>query len=527
MEPRTVTPAEDVHLFRDEHLAQLAARGITVADAQGQLRLLRRPPPPIVLDRACTVGDGIRRLDAAAHEPLVARGDDAAAQGRVAKFVPASGAATRMFKDIIALSDSDEPPSASPAGREFFARLDDFPFAEELRQKSRLAGPIASEAEERLLLRTLLETMRYAELPKALIPFHRAERPRTAFEEHLLEATRYVRALDGTTRIHFTVTPDFAHAFESLLAILRPAIEAERPGTSLDVGFSVQDPSTDTLSLGGDGQPFCASDGSLLFRPAGHGALLQNLQALGGDLVVLKNIDNVLPDEVSAQTVRWKRLLIGHLAALQDEVFRHLAASDDAAVSEETLAAALDFACRQFARTPSEKLRSRDDRRRFVHDALNRPLRVCGVVKNDGEPGGAPFWVRAPDGTLSIQIVEASQVNASDETQARIFRTSTHFNPVDIVAGLRRYTGEPFDLSAFVDPATAFVSRKTYEGRPLAALERPGLWNGSMALWNTVCVEVPAATFAPVKTVFDLLRPEHQRSGVDGGSGVVHTEERS
>jgi hypothetical protein len=378
------------------------------------------------------------------------------------KFVPASGAATRMFKDLIAALANEAPPSATEAGGTFFDRLDEFPFAAELRRRAHLTGSIASEAQERQVLTTLLEDMRYATLPKALIAFHRVSGVvRTAFEDHLLEATRYARAADGTTRVHFTVPPEFRDEFIALLARVRSGIE-RATGTSLDVIFSEQHPSTDTIAAASDGAPFRNADGSLLFRPAGHGALLRNLQHLDADLVVIKNIDNVLPFEASAEVVRWKQLLIGYLLQL------------------------------------------------LANEAPDRPVRVCGVVRNEGEPGGAPFWVRDATGHVTSQIVESSQVDLTDAAQRGIFESSTHFNPVDVVCAIRKPDGTMHDLSAFVDPSAVFLSKKSHEGRDLIALERPGLWNGAMARWRTVFVEVPAATFAPVKTVFDLLRPQHQ-----------------
>jgi len=450
-------------VFTDQDLTQLRQRGITPEEAESQILLLRHAPRPVVLERPCTVGDGIVQLAASAHDDLLHAGRQAAAAGRVQKFVPASGAATRMFKDLIGALACDGPPSAVPAVRAFFERLDDYPFAELLRHQAGITGAVASEGDERTLLRTLLQTMRYAELPKALIPFHRHPVLRTAFEEQLLDGLRYTRSQAGVARTHFTVAPEFRADFARLLAEVAPRVAtATTDQATLAVDFSEQHPSTDTLAATLDGEPFRTADGALLFRPAGHGAMLTNLEALDGDVVVIKNIDNVLPFERSDEATRWKQLLIGYL------VGRHAASDDD------------------------------------------RPLRVCGVVKNDGEPGGAPFWVMHEDGRRSMQIVEASQVNLDDPTQRQIFESSTHFNPVDIVCALRSKNGRPFDLEAFVDPSAVFLSTKSYEGRDLVALERPGLWNGAMAWWNTIFVEVPASTFAPVKTVFDLLRPEHQ-----------------
>ncbi len=449
-------------MFSEQDVTQLRQRGITAEDAAEQMRLLRQSPRPVVLDRPCTVGDGIVQLDPSQHDELLQIGRRAAAEGRVQKFVPASGAATRMFKDLIAALAADPPPSSSAVVRAFFERLDDYPFAELLRRRAGISGPISSEQDERTVLRTLLHDLRYADLPKALIPFHRHPMLRTAFEEHLLEGLRYTRSTDGAARTHFTVAPEFRQDFERQLDAVAPRVAAAIEPSMLAVSFSEQHPATDTLAATPGGEPFRSADGTLLLRPAGHGALLRNLQALSGDIVVIKNIDNVLPFERSDEVVHWKQLLIGALV-------RGHAGTD--------------------------------------HD---RPLRVCGVVKNEGEPGGAPFWVVDDDGRRSMQIVEASQVDLDDAAQRRIFESSTHFNPVDIVCSVQMPDGTPFDLQGFVDPSAVFLSRKSHEGQDLLALERPGLWNGAMAGWHTLFIEVPAATFAPVKTVFDLLRPEHQ-----------------
>jgi hypothetical protein len=496
--------------FTEADRAQLAARGIAVEEAERQLRLLRDRPRPIRLDRPCVLGDGIARIDPAARDRLLDLARTVAANGRVQKFVPASGAATRMFKDLIALVESSAVPSATAAGGTFFDRLDDLPFAETLRQRSGVFGRPASADQERHVLRTLLYDMRFSELPKALIPFHRVRKVRTPLEEHLLEGAQYTRDRGDIARTHFTVAPEFRGEFDRLARELAGEVRRETAGTVVAVSFSEQQPSTDTLALTPDGEPFRDAHGALLFRPAGHGALLQNLQDLGADLVVIKNIDNVLPFENSREVVEWKQRLIGTLAELHAEnsaLLEQLATSDDESAVEQGLRVAAD----RFGRHAPREL-SRAARREFVRDALDRPLRVCGVVKNEGEPGGAPFWVIAEDGRRSMQIVESSQVDLADAAQRALFESSTHFNPVDIVCALADRHRRPYDLARFVDPDAVFLSRKSYEGRDLLALERPGLWNGAMAHWNTVFVEVPASTFAPVKTVFDLLRPQHQSS---------------
>lgn len=497
-------------------LAQLAARGLTPADLTWQLARLRGHAVSTVLDRPCTSGDGILRLDPASQKTLLEQGEAAAAAGRVMKFVPASGAATRMFKELIAALAGTERPSEAPAAGEFFTRIDAFPFADEVRRRAGVPGVPSTEAEERALLRALLADMRLAGLPKALVPFHRSGRVRTALEEQLLEATRYGRDGHGGCRVQFTVPTEARAAFESAVARLRPLVEAERPGTVLDISLSEQHPSTDTVALDERGGLLRAADGTLVFRPSGHGALLPNLQETGGDLVVIKNIDNVLPDEASAEVVRWKRVLIGLLSEVQAEAFAHLAAVRDAACPDPALERARAFVEQRFARRPAGRA-GREDLRRFLVSSLDRPLRVCGVVRNEGEPGGAPFWVRGTDGSTSVQIVEHAQVDPTDQAQRRLFESATHFNPVDLVCALRSLDGTPFDLAPFVDKDTAFVSKKSAGGREIAVLERPGLWNGGMAGWNTLTVDVPPATFAPVKTVFDLLRPQHQPQGPRAG----------
>lgn len=496
-------------VFTAAEVEQLIARGISADQAADQLRLLRNPPPPIVLDRPCTIGDGIVQLDPPRQPWLLERADEAIRAGRVVKFVPASGAATRMFKHVIAASQGATRPSEDPAVRELFEHLDRLPFVEELRERSDVAGSPVTELEERRLLHSMLEQMEFASKPKGLIPFHRTDSVRTAFEEHLLEGIGYTRDAGGTCRMHFTVSPEAHSSFEAALRASALLIERRCPGAVLDVGFSEQHPSTDTIAVDSEGRPFRTDDGKLLFRPSGHGALLRNIQELDADLLVIKNIDNVLPHEASGEVVRWRRLLTGYLVELQNAVWSCLETLSRLDASDADVDTAVALAAQRFGRSAPHGV-TRDTRRQWLLDTLDRPLRVCGVVRNEGEPGGAPFWVRERHGNCSIQIVEPSQVDMSSPEQGRFFRSSTHFNPVDIVCGLRSWRGENFDLLRFVDEDTAFVVKKSAEGRELTALERPGLWNGAMAGWNTVCVEVPVSTFAPVKTVNDLLRPQHQ-----------------
>lgn len=507
--PALLDPTED--LFSPADLDQMAAMGIAPREALRQIELFRNPPPFTRVLRPCRIGDGIRTLPKEAEPWLLARFEEAVRRGRIAKFVPASGAATRMFKELLAdLNDGaqGDPPAEV---RKLLDNLQSFAFVEDLAEVMARDGLDLATADRKDILEYLLteKGLGYAELPKGLLEFHRyPEGPRTPLEEHLVEAADYTRDADGTCRLHFTVSPQHQERFEQLLEEVRGQYE-ERFGCRFDVSFSNQQPSTDTIAVDPGNRPFRQEDGTLLFRPGGHGALIDNLASLGArgwDLVLLKNIDNVVPDGRKPVVNGWKKGLAGHLLNLQERIFRYLdrleTASDEAALEE-----ASKLVEKGLSRPIPEGLQG-EDRRRFLVEALDRPLRVCGVVRNQGEPGGGPFWVEDDRGQVSLQIVESAQIDP--KIRQEILGGSTHFNPVDIVCALRNRKGEPYDLQRFVDPSTVFISSKSHEGKPLKALERPGLWNGAMAGWNTVFVEVPDETFAPVKTVLDLLRPEHR-----------------
>ena len=416
--------------FSSDDLARIEAQGLTVEEVERQAALLRNPPPAIRLVRPCTISDGVERIDEREHQELLALADEVARAGRLSKFVPASGAASRMFAFLASGGPDHED------ARRFRENAPAFAFS---------AGEVDA----------------LAALPKGLLPFHQyAESVRTPFEEHLVEAAATVRDARGICRIHVTVSPEHRSAFAAALEKARPRLERETQAR-FEVSFSEQAASTDTVALDESGRLFRDPEGHLVFRPGGHGALLKNLADSRGDIVLVKNVDNVVPDDRRRPTILWKRLLAGHLVRLE----------------------------RASPRT--------------------RPLRVAGVVKNEGEPGGGPFWVEGPDGETR-QIVESAQVNLANPEQAAIWGAATHFNPVDLACSLLDASGRPFDLPSFVDERAVFIAKRTHEGRVLFALERPGLWNGAMALWDTVFVEVPKETFAPVKTVLDLLRPEHQ-----------------
>ncbi len=509
-------------LFTTADLATMARLGIDPAEASRHVTLLTNPPSPARLARPCTRGDGIERIAEERHRDLLSLFEEAAKAGRLSKFVPASGAASRMFQSLLKALDDDatwfdwnDRAAKGDAGAaevvRFVESLERMPFAPELRAAA--GEDVFSDPRGRLreLLAATLQRpgLGLASRPKGLVPFHvEEEGPRTPFEEHLVESGLTVRAASGRTCVHFTVAEEARGEFEALLERHRDRLQ-RRLHAHFEVTFSVQERSSDTLAVGLDGLPFRTAEGELLFRPGGHGALLGNLAGLGGDIVFVKNIDNVVPDARKGPTLLWKKLLAGRLLEVERRVrnlVTLLRAGDPTAADE-----ALSYLRETFADATAEAdAFPQEQRVAWVLARLERPLRVCGVVRNQGEPGGGPFWVRSRDGRLSRQIVESAEVNLGDPAQKAIWAAGTHFNPVDLVLALRDVSGCPWDLSRFVDEEAVFVSRKSHAGAELLALERPGLWNGAMAYWNTLFVEVPIETFAPVKSVLDLLRPEHR-----------------
>ena len=464
--------------------------GLTPAALETQLKNFREGFPFLPVTRAASCGDGIRVLDAAGIEQAAARYDRAKESLRVVKFVPASGAATRMFKDLFEFVR--EGRRTAVVG-ELLANRRRFAFWPELRT---IIGDDADEL--RTVENIVAEGLRYGETPKGLVSFHRyGDEVRKAVEEHLVEGAQYAAA-GGEVKIHFTVSPEHLTRFEALLAEKIPGYES-RFGVKYRISFSVQDPSTDTLAVNPDCTPFRRADGRLLFRPAGHGALIGNLGKIDADIVFVKNIDNVTTDARRSDTVLYKKALAGVLLALQERIFEYLMALEVPGAELEPIAAFIENElCVKLPQDYGTAL---------LRQVLDRPIRVCGMVRNEGEPGGGPFWVAGADGLETLQIAESNQIAPE---KRELMRSATHFNPVDLVCSFRTSKGGRFDLREFVDPATGFISRKSDGGRELLAQELPGLWNGAMARWNTVFVEVPITTFSPVKVVTDLLRPEHQ-----------------
>lgn len=497
--------------FDDADRAALKKHGLPLEEAERQLSLLRSPPPPARLDRPCTLGDGILPLDPDDSQ-LSASWHDAARSGRLSKFVPASGAATRMFRDLSEALLRDDPSTSEEACL-FRDRLDDLALGELFPQ------PHPTELRELLASALDPSAAGLADLPKGLLPFHRSAEGEvhTAFEEHLAEGARVLSCADSevSCRLHFTVSSQHRLRFAEKLEEGGPRLE-ERYDVRFDVDFSLQSPTTDTVALDTAGNPFHDSEGSLVFRPGGHGSLIANLQQLantGHDLVMIKNIDNILPADRQETSIATQRALFGLLARLEARIHAQLAAL--AAPSRTNLEEAADLLTELGHPEAQQHLElDPEASRRSLIALLERPLRVCGMVRNEGDPGGGPFWVIDPNtGDSTRQIVETAQIDRDDPSQSAILAAATHFNPVLLGCALRTTHGQPFELARFVDPGTAFLAEKSHEGNALRALEHPGLWNGAMAFWNTVFVEIPTSIFTPVKTFSDLLGESHRAEG--------------
>lgn len=427
--------------------------------------------------------------------------------GSIVKFVPASGAASRMFKDLFEAKDTleagGEVAPDSPAGK-FLANIGRFPFycPETFDGK---------DSKEVLGLVLTDKGLNYGAKPKGQLLFHSyPQEVRTAFEEHLVEGALYAKTQGSdVVKIHFTVSPEHMDGFVSLLDSVKGKYE-ERFGCSYQISFSTQKQETDMIAVNEDNTPFLKEDGQPLFRPGGHGALLSNLNDTVGSVVVVKNIDNVVKEELIDETVKWKKILIGTLLDVQGKVFEYLRKMDGCEGCCQELCDEIEkFLDDTFCVKLPENLPV-EERCAYLRSKLNRPVRVCGMVKNEGEPGGGPYIVYDSDGSTSLQILEGAQLNTKDASVEALVKDATHFNPVDLVCSPMDYKGNKFDLLQYTDPATGFISSKSYQGRELKALELPGLWNGAMSNWNTLFVEVPLATFNPVKVVLDLLRPAHQ-----------------
>lgn len=505
-------------MFRKKDLEQLAQRGISVEAAEAQMARFATGFPFLTIKSAATPGAGITVLDEAERTRAEERWTRYLADGgEVLKFVPASGAASRMFKALyeFAGGDTDTPAEGSPVAK-ILASLDSLPFIADLRRTvekihSKSLDQLLAEGRNRDIIAAIIrpEGLNYGQLPKALLKFHAysPDESRTPLEEQLTEGAQTAANSRGIVRLHFTVSGNHRRLFEEKLAEAIPATE-KRTGLKFDVTLSEQKASTDTLAANIDNnEPFLVDD-ALFFRPGGHGALISNLNDIDSAVVFIKNIDNVVPDSRREPTIHYKRVIGGYLMLLHDEIVSLISAIDR---GEDVNAAAIEFMrtklCIEDPRFDSLK---GEDLTRLLRAKLDRPLRVCGMVRNEGEPGGGPYITVNPDGSSSPQVLESTQIDLSRDDYRDMMAHATHFNPVDLVCYIKNPEGRKYDLTQHTDPATGFISSKSAAGRELRAMELPGLWNGAMSDWNTAFVEVPIDTFNPVKTVNDLLRPMHR-----------------
>jgi len=511
-------------MLTKEDLKLLQTKGIDQKSIDIQISNFKNGFPYIKLAKPATIKDGIHAFGPKEVQRLSEYYNSNYKGYEVLKFVPASGAASRMFKNLFeysALQTQEERQKVFTGDKSlqaFFEKLTEFALYPDLvtalSKNGLLVEQCLAKRDYSVIIDYLLtdKGLNYANLPKGLLVFHRYEdSTRMAIEEHLVEGANYCKGKQNRVAVHFTISPE--HADKFIDEINRRKDKYEKAfNVTYEITFSIQKSSTDTIAVDMHNKPFREADGSLLFRPAGHGALIENLNDREGEIIFIKNIDNVVPDDLKVDTYLYKRVIGGYLIELQEIIFEYLEALEKGNTDDEDMKAILKFVRKElslvpeadFARLPHiEKID-------YLFNKLNRPTRVCGMVKNEGEPGGGPFWVQNGEGELSLQIVESSQIDMSDARQKEIFGLATHFNPVDLVCGVLDYKGRNFDLREYVDPSTGFISVKSSDGRKLKAQELPGLWNGAMADWNTAFVEVPVSTFNPVKTINDLLRKEHQ-----------------
>lgn len=507
-------------MFSPKDLQTLADKGITPEQAESQLKRFKTGFPFLTLHGSATPGKGIVRLDEQSQASAKARWQKYLADGgRACKFVPASGAASRMFKALFAYVDGpDGAPMPGSEVAEVIERIHDFAFYPALNQVceklyGKTVDQLIGEEKYKEVISGIIagSGLNYGQLPKGLLEFHSyGDVAHTPVEEQISEGAASAVAPGGTLLLHFTVSPAHRELFAKKLAEVIPAAE-QKYGVTIDVSLSEQKSSTDTIAANLDGTPFRQADGSLLFRPGGHGALIQNLNDIESAVVFIKNIDNVVPDHLRQSTVEWKQILAGYMIQVHDKIAEYIDILDKGNATDAQVREMIAFLHDVLqVRDPRTKVMDDATLQNFVRAKLDRPLRVCGMVINEGEPGGGPFIADNPDGSSSPQILESHQIDVSKPEYRQMLASATHFNPVDLVCYIQNPQGKPYDLPSYVDAATGFISRKSAQGRELQALELPGLWNGAMSDWSTIFIEVPASTFNPVKTVNDLLRPAHQ-----------------
>lgn len=506
-------------MFNEQDYALLEQKGIDVKDAEAQMKRFETGFPYLKLLDVARPGHGITVLTPEEEQQAVERWKKYLADGgEVCKFVPASGAASRMFKALFEFVDGDsETPAPGSAVEKLIADIDKMAFISDLNEVCiRLYGQdvasLKAAGRNKEVIAAIIqpEGLNYGNLPKGLLKFHSyPEGSRTPVEEQLVEGAQTAANSRGVVNLHFTVSANHRKLFEEKLAEVVPGIEKSR-GVRINVSLSEQKPSTDTIAANPDNTPF-REDGHLLFRPGGHGALIQNLNDMESAVVFIKNIDNVVPDSRREATIKYKQVIAGYMMELHDKIEEYLTDLATGNYTRGHLQEMVQFLHTRLGVTDRSIDKMNDtDVAVYLHEKFTRPLRVCGMVRNEGEPGGGPFIAYNADGSASPQILESTQIDPRNEEYGRMMKGATHFNPVDLVCYIKDRHGKKFNLPRYVDSATGFISSKSSHGKELRAMELPGLWNGAMSDWNTAFVEVPIATFNPVKTVNDLLRPAHQ-----------------
>ena len=494
----------------------LSKKGISAEVVTEQLRRFKTGFPFLKLEGAATTERGVLAPTEQEIEEYLKEWDNyCAGDNAILKFVPASGAASRMFKDLFSFLSADYDVPTNDFEKKFFENIEKFAFYADLdamcvkNNKLSIKELIENGNYKGVVFNLLDFTgLNYGSLPKGLLKFHTYEEyARTSAEEHFVEGALYA-ATNGVVKLHFTVSPNHKALFEELVAE-RKAYYESLFNVKYEISFSEQKQSTDTIAANADNTPF-RENGTLLFRPGGHGALIENLNDIDADVIFIKNIDNVVPDRLKPETVTYKKVLAGILVNKQKKVFEYLQLIDSGKYTHEQVEEMIRFLQQELQCRNAEIKHMEDcDLVLYLRKKFNRPMRVCGMVRNIGEPGGGPFLAYNPDGTVSLQILESSQIDMNNAEAKAMFENGTHFNPVDLVCAVKNYKGEKFDLPKYVDQNTGFISHKSKNGRELKAMELPGLWNGAMSDWNTIFVEVPLITFNPVKTVNDLLRDVH------------------
>jgi hypothetical protein len=498
-------------LFSKNDLRQINKLDLFAGDVEKQLAIYRHGSRYLNLNRPCAINDGIISIKKAAMDGLIKLYESEAGKFRLLKFVPASGAASRMFAEWF--SAREKGGFDSPALNQSFLRnLKKYSFYS-LIKKNKLASEFIRQKNIKGLLDYVLSRkgLNFGWLPKALIPFHlyNLGEARTALEEHLFEAAQCVRSAGDVCHLHFTISQEHKKDVTKKIKNVKSAYE-NLCGIKYKVSYSVQSPSTNMLAVGENNLPLRDASGNLIFRPGGHGALLTNLQNLNADFIFIKNIDNIAPGKLLKKILPYKKMLGGLALQIQQEIFALLRLMENDEIDSWQIEKIKNYCSRiniVFPRSISRQ--SLKIQKKIIFTSLNRPLRVCAMVRNEGEPGGAPFWVDERDGKQTLQIVESGHVDKSNPKQMAVWSNAQYFNPVDLVCCTKNYQGEKFNLDSYVNPNAYLITRKNEKGRSLKALESPGLWNGGMAYWNTVFVELPIIVFNPVKTVNDLLRPEH------------------